>query len=75
MNLPVTDDTLRTFVSAVGLFAALVVFTEHTVRSLAPVLILSAGMLTYSAMDEATTSQAERTGWSTVWDWWLWACS
>jgi hypothetical protein len=53
MNLPVPDDTLRTFVGAVGVFAALVVFTEHTVRSLEPVLILSAGMLTYSAMDEA----------------------
>ncbi|SDY14875.1 response regulator [Halobellus clavatus] len=53
MNLRVPDDTLRTFVGAVGVFAALVVFTEHTVRSLAPVLILSAGMLTYSAMDEA----------------------
>lgn len=53
MNLSVTDDTLRTFVGAVGVFAALVVFTEYTIRSLAPVLILSAGMLTYSAMDEA----------------------
>ena len=53
MNPPVTDNTLRTFVGAVGVFAALVTFTEHTVQSLAPVLILSAGMLTYSAMDEA----------------------
>lgn len=53
MDLPVTGDTLRTFVGAVGVFAALVMFTEYTVRSLAPVLILSAGMLTYSAMDEA----------------------
>lgn len=53
MNLRSTDHTLRTFVGAVGVFAALVMFTEHTVRSLAPVLILSTGMLTYSAMDEA----------------------
>jgi DNA-binding transcriptional ArsR family regulator len=53
MSLPVTGDTLRTFVGAACVFAALVVFTDQTVRSLAPVLMLSAGMLTYSAMDEA----------------------
>jgi DNA-binding transcriptional ArsR family regulator len=53
MNFPVTNDTLQTFLGAVVVFGVLVVFTEHTVRSLAPVLILSAGMLTYSAIDEA----------------------
>jgi len=52
MNLSVQDDTLRTFVGAAGVFTALVVFTENTIRSLAPVLILSAGMLAYSVVDE-----------------------
>jgi len=52
MNLSVQDDTLRTFVGAVCVFTALVVFTENTIRSLAPVLILSAGMLAYSVVDE-----------------------
>jgi len=52
MNLSVQDDTLRTFVGAAGVFTTLVVFTEHTIRSLAPVLILSAGMLAYSGVNE-----------------------
>jgi len=52
MNLSVQDDTLRTFVGAVGVFTALMVFTEYTIRSLAPVLILSAGMLSYNVVDE-----------------------
>lgn len=52
MSLPVEDDTLRTAVGATGVTAALVLFTEHTLRSLAPVLLLSAGMLAYSVVDE-----------------------
>ena len=52
MNLSVQDDTLRTSIGAAGVFTALVVFTESTIRSLAPVLILSVGMLSYSVVDE-----------------------
>ncbi len=36
MNLSVQDDTLGIFVGAAGVFTALVVFTENTIRSLAP---------------------------------------
>ena len=53
MALPLEDDTLRTAVGTAGVFTALVVFTGYTLRSLAPVVILSAGMLLYSAADEA----------------------
>lgn len=53
MALPLEDDTLRTAVGAAGVFTALVVATGSTLRSLAPVVILSAGMLAYSAADEA----------------------
>lgn len=53
MALPIEDDTLRTAAGAAGVTAALVVFTEYTLRSLAPVLLLSAGLLAYGAVDEA----------------------
>ena len=38
---------------AAGVFTALVVFTGYTLRSVAPAVILSAGMLAYDAADEA----------------------
>lgn len=52
MNPSVQPDTLRTVVGETVALTTLVAFTEHTIRSLAPVLILSAGMLTYSVVDE-----------------------
>lgn len=53
MALPLEDDTLRTAVGAAGVFTALVAFTDYTLRSMAPIIILSVGMLTYTAVDEA----------------------
>jgi hypothetical protein len=53
MALLLKDDTLRTAVGTAGVFTALVVFTGYTLRSLAPVVILSVGMLVYNAADEA----------------------
>jgi len=53
MNTPVEDETLRTAVGAAGVFAALVVFTQYTLRSLAPILVLSAGMLAYTAANDS----------------------
>lgn len=53
MGSLVENDTVRTAVGAAGVFAGLVTFTGATVQSLAPVVILSAGMLAYSAADEA----------------------
>jgi hypothetical protein len=52
MNTPIKHDTLRTAVGAAGVFTVLVVFTQYTLRSLAPVLLLSAGMLAYTAADD-----------------------
>ncbi|ESS03971.1 MAG: hypothetical protein A07HR67_00951, partial [uncultured archaeon A07HR67] len=37
MTLPVESDTLQTIVGSVAVFAALVAFTDATVRSFAPV--------------------------------------
>lgn len=53
MALPLEGDTLRTVLGAAGVFTALVVFTGRTLQSLAPVVLLSAGMLAYDAADEA----------------------
>jgi len=53
MALHLQDSTLRTAVGTAGVFAALVVFTGSTLRSLAPVVVLSAAMLAYNAADEA----------------------
>lgn len=52
MQLPVESDTLRTVVGTVVLFAALVAFTEATIRSFAPVLLPSASMLIYEIADD-----------------------
>jgi hypothetical protein len=52
MNTPVEDETIRTAVGAAGVFAALVAFTQYTLRSLAPALLLSVGMLTYTAAND-----------------------
>lgn len=52
MNTPIKDKTIRTAVGAAGVLAALVVFTDYTLRSLAPVLLLSAGMLAYTTADD-----------------------
>jgi hypothetical protein len=53
MALPVESDTLQTIVGSVAVFAVLVAVTDATVRSFAPVLALSAGLVAYEVADDA----------------------